>query len=173
MLFIVIIYLQDGENFDSPLPTDWVAGAFRDIAKDPNNPQKQCWIHRHYFDPTDMDTDNPVASSSNFYCGCWRDVKPCAKYKPKWIPHTAVNGKLLSETTCKDVCVAKNMVVVDKTPESYNYMCRLGGNKSTIGWEHYDGNSGFMMCHFVQYDPVVDDSYNAKNEVYECLCRKK
>jgi hypothetical protein len=163
--------LQDGDNFDSPLPTDWVAGGFRDIAKDPLNPQKQCWIHRHYFEPGDA-TDNPYASSSNFYCGCWKETPACAKYKPKWVPHTAIPGKL-SETTCKDVCIAKGMAVVDKVPESYNYMCRLSSDKSKVGWEHYDGNSAMMMCHFVQYDPVADESYNAMNEVYDCLCQKK
>jgi hypothetical protein len=117
--------------------------------------------------------DNPIASSSNFYCGCWKESKACSKYKPKWTPHVAVTGKLLSETTCSDVCVAKGMVVVDKVPMSYNYMCRLKSNPAVVGWEHYEGLAGMMMCHFVQYDPVNDDTFNAKNEVYDCLCQKK
>ena len=175
LVFPFLFLVQDGENFDNPLPTDWVSGSFRDIAKDPFNAQKQCWIHRKYFDPGENVTSNPIASSSNFYCGCWKETPACSKYKPKWIPHSAANGKPIDQATCKDVCISKSMVVADRTPESYEYICRYTGDmtKSTMGYEHYDGPSNNMMCHFVQYDKVNDEEINVMNNVYECLCQKK
>lgn len=159
----------------SPLDTDWVAGSFEDIAKDPENAQKQCFIHRKYVeDPTDLDmADQPIESSSDFYCGCWKDTTACKKWKPKWVLHAAANNNTADMATCSDVCIGAGLVVVDRKPLSYNYICRPTALKSSFGWEHYEGDSAMNMCHYVQYDPNETQSYNAKNESYECLCQKK
>ena len=74
--------------------------------------------------------------------------------------------------TCDDVCKGAGLIVVDRTPLSYNYICRPTGLKSAFGWEHYEGDAAMNMCHYVQYDAVKEDSYNAKNGAYECLCQK-
>ncbi len=150
-----------------------MAGAFRDIAKDPSAPQKQCWVHRKVFEVGE-ETDQPIAESSNFYCACWKDVSWCKPWKPRWIRHPVQNMTTIgTETTCRTVCSNAGLVVVDRKPESFNYLSRPLSDPSAVGWEHFEGDLGWTMTHFVQYAAAEDQSYNAKNEMYECLCQKK
>ncbi len=155
-----------------------MVGAFRDLAKDPFNAQQQCWIARKFFDPGD-DLTQPIAESSNFYCACWTKAQACAKWRPRWVPHPPFASG--TEVTCKSVCSSKGMVVVDRTPESFNYICRPIGDPSTVGWEHYvgapvqvNGTSPFTtMCHIVKYDIANDSDFNWTEGDYECLCQQK
>lgn len=171
-IYFLIAHQQDGENFDSPLPTDWVSGAFYDIAKDPSSPEKECYIARHYFESGD-DLTQPIADTSNFYCGCWYNSKACKPWIPKWVPHGPHVDN--SDPTCQDVCASKGLVVVDHTGSqlSYNWICRESSIKAHIGYEHYNGTEMTNVCHFVSQDDMDAGSYNDYSSLYDCLCQRK